>query len=121
METQLVGSDRSGSQAAATRRESSLMHTVNSNLRERSEAVDRSESIAFFCECKTPSCFAPVWLSVDDFDLVAAADAGWLLIAGHEPSALWHRRAPLPTRHTARPARSVRRRLGSLGAQPVAQ
>jgi hypothetical protein len=97
------------------------MHTVNSNLRERSEAVDRAESIAFFCECQTPTCYSPVWLSADDFDLTTAADAGWLLIDGHEPSALWHRRAPLPTRHTARPARSLRRRLTTFGADAVAQ
>jgi hypothetical protein len=121
MKAQLVGSERRGSQVAATRRESSLMHTVNSNLRERSEAEDHSESIAFFCECQSPSCYAPVWLSVNDFDLTAAADTGWLLIAGHQPSALWHRRAPLPTRQTARAARSLRRAPTSLEPLPVAQ
>jgi hypothetical protein len=120
MEAQLVNSARSGSQVAtATRRESSLMHTVNSNLRERSEAVDSSESIAFFCECQTSTCYSPVWLSLVDFDAAVARDAGWLLLAGHLPSALWHRREPLPTRRTARSTRPARRRPTSIGADPV--
>jgi len=120
MEAQLVDSARSGSQVATvTRRESRLMHTVNSNLRQRSEAVDSSESIAFFCECQSPSCYSPVWLSVVDFDAAVARDAGWLLLAGHLPSALWHRREPLPTRRTARSTRPVRRRPSAIGAEPV--
>jgi hypothetical protein len=95
------------------------MHTVNSNLRQRSEAVDSSESIAFFCECQTPTCYSPVWLSVADFDLAVGRDAGWLLLAGHQPSALWHRMEPLPTRKTARPARPARRRPTAIGTESV--
>jgi hypothetical protein len=102
MEAHLVGSDGLGMQAAAAQRDSSLMHTVNTNLRSCSDAVGTSESIAFFCECQTPSCYAPVWLSAADFDTAVARDTGWLLLAGHLPSALWQRREPLPTGRTAR-------------------
>jgi hypothetical protein len=118
MEARLFDSDSLGSQVTPpVRRESSLMHTVNSNLRQRSEALDRSESIAFFCECQTASCYSPVWLSLADFDFAIAHDAGWLLLDGHVASGLWHRREPLPTRKTARP---VRRRQMVFGAEPVA-
>jgi hypothetical protein len=121
MEAHLVDSEGPGSQVTAVtrRRESSLMHTVNSNLRQRSEAVDTSESIAFFCECQTPTCYAPVWLSAADFDTAVARDAGWLLLAGHLPSALWHRREPLPTRRTARDASVLRRRSTAFGTDSV--
>lgn len=122
MDAHLVGSARLDSQAAATtRRESSLMHTVNSNLRQRSEAVDASESIPFFCECQTPNCYAPVWLSLADFDDAVARDAGWLLLAGHFPSALWHRREPLPTWRSARPSRPARRRQAMSSSDQVKQ
>ena len=103
----------------SSRRDSNLMRSVNTNLRQRSEAVDGFESIAFFCECQSPTCYAPVWLSLADFDAAVARDAGWLLLAGHFPSALWHRREPLPTRRSARPTRSTRRRPAATDAEPV--
>jgi hypothetical protein len=78
------------------------MHTVNSNVRQRSEGLDGSEAIAFFCECQIPSCYSPVWLTVADFDELFADNAGWLLLEGHVASGLWHRREPLPTRRSAR-------------------
>src|ERR1700690_2568865 len=116
MEARLFDSDSLGAQVTpSVRRESSLMHTVNSNLRERSEAIDGSESIAFFCECQSASCYSPVWLSLADFAM--AHDVGWLLLDGHVASALWHRREPLPTRKTARP---VRRGQTVFAAEPVA-
>jgi hypothetical protein len=120
MEAHLVGSEGLGTQvAAAAQRDSSLLHTVNSNLRQRSDAVDTSEAIAFFCECQTPSCYAPVWLSAADFDTAVARDAGWLLLTGHLPSALWHRREPLPTRRTSRAIPSLRRRSIAIDADSV--
>ena len=60
MEARLVDSEGLGSQvAAAARRDSGLMHTVNSNLRQCSEVADTSESIAFFCECQTAKLLRP--------------------------------------------------------------
>jgi hypothetical protein len=101
MEARLVDSDSLGPLVARTaRRDSSLMHTVNSNVRQRSEALAGSEAIAFFCECQSPSCYAPVWLTAAEFDEQFAD--GWLLLDGHVASGLWHRREPLPTRRTAR-------------------
>jgi hypothetical protein len=120
MEAHLVVSEGLGSQATTvSRRDSSLMHTVNSNLRERSEVTDTSESIAFFCECQTATCYSPVWLSAADFDSAVAHETGWLLLAGHLPSALWHRKEPLPTRRTARAAPSLRRRSNAIDVDSV--
>jgi hypothetical protein len=92
--------------APTARRESSLMQSVNRNLRLRLETLAPTDAIAFFCECRSEACYSPVWLPVADFDALVARDAGWLLLDGHEPSALWHRREPLPTRTTARVLRA---------------
>jgi hypothetical protein len=103
MEARLVDSYQPDSPAAPiARRESRLIRSVNSNLRERSETFAPSERIAFFCECQNAICYSPLWMSVAAFDAMVAAEAGWLLLEGHEPSALWHRREPLPTPVTAR-------------------
>jgi len=117
MEARLMDLDSLGPQVAPkARRDSSLMHTVNSNVRRRAESADGSEAIAFFCECQIPGCYAPIWLSAADFDEMFADDPGWLLLEGHVPSALWHRREPLPTRHTAN---SKRHQVRDVDAEPV--
>lgn len=90
----------------SSRRDSNLMRSVNTNLRQRSETLAADEPIAFFCECARPSCYSPLWMSATVFDGKLTDQPGWLLHDGHEPSALWHRRQPLPTRTSlrARPA-----------------
>lgn len=103
MEAHLVSSDRPD---IAARRESRVIRSVNGNLRERSEAFDPSERIAFFCECQNVACYRPMWMSVAAFDAMVAAEAGWLLLDGHEPSGLWHHSEPLPTRETAKSRRA---------------
>lgn len=103
MEARLVDSDQPG---RAARRESRVIRSVNSSLRERSEAFDSSERIAFFCECQNVGCYLPMWMSVNAFDTMVAAEAGWLLLDGHQPSALWHHSEPLPTRESARSRRA---------------
>ena len=95
METLHSGSDRLDPVAVAVHRSSSLMHSVNSNLRALSSTFVRSDPIAFFCECRDPSCYAAVWMSVAAFD-AAAAGTSWLLSDGHEPSALWHATRSFP-------------------------
>jgi hypothetical protein len=85
-------------------RDSNLMRSVNTNLRRRSDALAGDEPIAFFCECRSPGCYGPIWMSSEDFDGRLAEHPGWLLHEGHEPSALWHRREPLPTRTSLRRA-----------------
>jgi len=106
MEARLVNSDQPAlAEAAVTRRESSVIRSVNSNLRERLQPPGSSERIAFFCECQSPGCYMPLWMSVKAFDAMVAVEAGWLLLEGHHPSELWHRREPLPTRETARSRR----------------
>ena len=88
------------------RRDSNLMRSVNSNLRQRSDAVAGDAPVAFFCECRDQGCYTPIWMSPEAFDATLAERPGWLLHEGHEPSALWHRREPVPTRTSlrARPA-----------------
>jgi hypothetical protein len=73
-------SPTSGSQKAR------LMVEVNGRLRQLAETLAASEPIAFFCECTRPSCYAVVWLSSAAFDAMAAERAGWLIVAGHEPT-----------------------------------
>ena len=48
--------------------------------------------IAFFCECQTTGCYAPVFMSGADFDAAVAARTGWVLTDGHEPSVSWDTR-----------------------------
>lgn len=83
-------------------RDSNLMRSVNTNLRRRSDALTGDEPVAFFCECRSPSCYAPIWMSSEAFDAKLNDEPGWLLHESHEPSELWHRRAPLPTRTSLR-------------------
>jgi len=90
------------SAALARRRDSNLMRSVNTDLRRHSEAQAAEESIAFFCECRSPNCYAPIWMSAPAFDATTEDQSAWLLHEGHEPSALWQRREPLPTRTSLR-------------------
>jgi hypothetical protein len=92
--------------APPDRRDSNLMRSVNNNLRQRSEALPQEEPIAFFCECANHTCYSPIWKSAAAFD-ETTVEPGWLLHDGHEPSALWHRREPLPTRTSLRTATAV--------------
>jgi hypothetical protein len=96
-----------GPGAAATavplaRRSSSLVHAVNGNLRVLSGTFLRSDPIAFFCECRDPTCYAPVWMSAAAFDAEVTGSTTWLLSEGHEPSALWHAPTPFPIRVAVR-------------------
>ena len=112
MEARLVDSNQlGGATPLFAGRESSLIRSVNSNLRQRSEALADSEPIAFFCECADASCYSPMWMTAATFDRTTDTAVGWLLLDGHKPSALWHRREPLPVRRS----RSIagRRRLTS--------
>jgi hypothetical protein len=88
METRLVDSDRSDlSGVLMELRDSRMMRRANDAVRRQSEPLEASESVGFFCECETASCYAPVFLSVGDFDELVAAERGWVLSDGHEPSA----------------------------------
>jgi hypothetical protein len=86
----------------SSRRDSNLMRSVNTNLRQRSETLSADEPIAFFCECASPNCYSPLWMSASVFDAKLTDQPGWMLHADHEPSALWHRRQPLPSRTSLR-------------------
>jgi hypothetical protein len=92
MEVELVGSAQVDSPLAQADsltsgvQKARLMVEVNGRLRQLAETLARSEPIAFFCECTRPSCYGVVWLSGTDFDALAAEGAGWVIVAGHEPS-----------------------------------
>ena len=103
MEGLLIDHQPDAPAPAGARRESRLIRSVNNNLRQRAEMSAASDRIAFFCECQNAVCYSPLWMSVAAFDATVAHQAGWLLLEGHEASALWHRTEPVPTRTSARP------------------
>jgi hypothetical protein len=102
MEARLANSDQVSAPAPVALRASNLMRSVNSSMRQISGTLTECELLPFFCECRTPTCYSVVWMSVGAFDAKVATERGWMLLDGHEPSALWHRQDPLPTRQTAR-------------------
>lgn len=77
------------SEAAGGVRESRSMRHVNRSMRAVSGSFALSDPIAFFCECKSATCYSPVWLSAADFDAIESSGSGWFLEEGHEPSAAW--------------------------------
>jgi hypothetical protein len=88
-------------------RESRVVRTMNVTMRELSGSLARSEAIGFFCECANAACFSVVWMTPCVFDRTIAGHTGWMLLDGHEPSALWHTRAPAPLPVTSRAPRAV--------------
>jgi hypothetical protein len=98
-------------------RASSLMRSVNSKMRQL-ETFPQSEPIYLFCECKNPTCYAVIPMSVAAFDATVADQTGWLLAEGHEPSEPWHSSEPLPA-HEATSAPDSRRTAGTVSANPV--
>jgi hypothetical protein len=78
-------------------RDSDFMRAVNSNVRGLADALLRREELAFFCECRCPTCYSAVWMSRAAFDATTAAGDSWLLLDGHESSAPWPSR-PAPRR-----------------------
>jgi len=107
-EALLVHTDPTSPNAVAEAvRESSTMRTVNTTMRELSGSFLHSEPIAFFCECDDPTCFGAVWMTSDVFDATIAGHTGWMLLVGHEPSALWHTREVPPVPATCQTLRAV--------------
>jgi hypothetical protein len=66
--------------------QSSLMRGVNLNMRVLSETLAYSDPIMFFCECCTPSCYSPIWMSGAAFDAAICSAPGWQLAEGHKPT-----------------------------------
>jgi len=107
-ETLLLQPDQTGLRGVSeTGRESTSMRIVNTTMRELSGSFACREPIAFFCECHDPKCFGVVWMTADVFDATIAGHTGWMLLKGHEPSALWHTREPPPAPATRRGLRAV--------------
>jgi hypothetical protein len=72
--------------AAVTLRESSSMRDVNIRMRQVSGSFALSDPIAFFCECRVPTCYSVIWMSARVFDAHVAGSAEWLLAEHHERS-----------------------------------
>jgi len=88
-------------------RASSLMRRTNIRLRQLLlDPFVKNEPIAFFCECRSVTCFSVIWKTGAAFDAIEASQSGWLLSDGHEASARWRPRNPdpdpFPTMATAR-------------------
>lgn len=80
-------------------RASTLMRAVNMHMRSLATGVCEPESVAFFCECRLPTCFTVLWLSNRQFDAAVEAEE-WIVAAGHQPS------IPYRTQNRAAPAGS---------------
>jgi hypothetical protein len=76
-------------------RASSSMRKVNMLMRQVSGSFAGSDPIAFFCECRTPTCYSVVWMSAPVFDANVGDSAEWLLADDHDPS------GPPPMQQTA--------------------
>jgi hypothetical protein len=59
-----------------------LMRSVNNDVRRviRADAADR---IPFFCECPDEGCYHPLWLTLGEYDSLAAGDA-FGIAPGHD-------------------------------------
>ena len=68
-------------------RESQSIRRANIEMRRRSVGLDRSEPFPFLCECRAAGCDTLVFISTAAFDALLTAERGWVLAAGHEPSA----------------------------------
>lgn len=97
MEALQVGLDQpDGAVALSAHRESTLIRSVNRDLRQRTETLGDTDQIAFFCECQDATCYAPVWMSAATFDAIVGTESEWLLLDGHEPSTHPDRTEQLP-------------------------
>jgi hypothetical protein len=65
------------------------MRSVNRTIRGLSASLGDSEQVAFFSECRAANCYAPAFLSLASFDMLVAAEKGWVLVTGHHPSTPW--------------------------------
>jgi len=93
MESLPPGPHRTISLDASVVRASSLMRRTNVRLRELlADPFVETGPIAFFCECRSATCFSVIWMTGTAFDVIETGQGGWLLRHGHKPSASWHRR-----------------------------
>lgn len=87
MEMRPVGSEEFDSAVvvgAVGLRESSLMRNVNMLMRRLSGSFSLSDPIAFFGECRIPSCYSVVWMSTPVFDAEVMDSSEWLLAERHD-------------------------------------
>jgi hypothetical protein len=96
-------------------RKSSVMRSVNDDLCALSIGLGCTEPIAFFCECRVPTCFAPLWHTIADYQAVVAEGADWLLVDGHVAT------MPFPERDASVAAGAVADELSARRARRLRQ
>jgi hypothetical protein len=70
--------------ARVVERSPALLRQVNEMMREGRRGQTEPERIPFFCECRRPDCYKPVWLTADRYDERLAEPQQPLVLAGHE-------------------------------------
>ncbi|HEX2044471.1 MAG TPA: hypothetical protein VHF23_02450 [Gaiellaceae bacterium] len=65
-------------------RSPALLRQVNEMMREGRRGQTEPERIPFFCECRRPDCYKPVWLTADGYDDRLAESPRPLVLTGHE-------------------------------------
>ena len=72
------------SRARVAERSPALLRQVNELMREWRLGQTEPEQIPFFCECRRPDCYEPVWLTGNAYDERSAEPHGPLILPGHE-------------------------------------
>jgi hypothetical protein len=83
-----------------------LLRRVNDLMREGRWGQTDPELFPFFCECRRPDCYVPVWLTADGYDERRAKAQEPLILPGHEPGGYVN--ATVEARTGRAPVRSTR-------------
>ena len=70
--------------APLAERSPALLRRVNDVMREGRRGQTEPERIPFFCECRRPDCYEPVWLTADAYDQRRPRAKEPLILPGHE-------------------------------------
>lgn len=70
--------------ARVVERSPALLRQVNELMRDGRAGQSEPELIPFFCECRRPDCYEPVWLTSDSYDERRAEPQRPLILPGHE-------------------------------------
>jgi len=74
------------SRADGIARTPETMRGVNEMIWETLARGDRHAVVAFFCECESPGCYQPVWLTLETYEQ-SRRDPAWTALADiHRPA-----------------------------------
>ena len=95
--------------APLAERSPALLRRVNDVMREGRRGQTEPERIPFFCECRRPDCYEPVWLTADAYDERRPKAQEPLILPGHEREGDGHMSATVEAPRTGRaPVRPTR-------------